>query len=135
MNVDDPTLKALAAALNFQQMRQEIISSNVANAETPGYKTKRIDFEEALARALDIENQNTLNTEDPGHFNVGGGGFDNLEPTVYDDPNGVVTENGNTVDRDQELAMMAKNKIMFDATVQLINKKLGLLKYIVSSER
>lgn len=135
MNIDDPTLKALASALNFRQMRQEVISSNVANAETPGYKAKRVDFEEALARALDIEKQNSLNTEDKEHFNVGGGGFDNLEPTIYEDPNGVVTENGNTVNRDDELAMMAKNKIMFDATVQLINKKLGLLKYIVNNER
>lgn len=135
MNVDDPTLKSLAAALNFRQMRHELISSNVANAETPGYKAKRIDFEEALAKALDIEKQNSLNTENKEHFNVGGGGFDNLEPSVYEDPNGVVTENGNTVDRDQELAMMAKNKIMFDTTVQLINKKLGLLKYIVTNER
>jgi flagellar basal-body rod protein FlgB len=135
MNIDDPTLKALASALNYRQMRQEVISSNVANAETPGYKAKRVDFESALARALDIEKQNSLNTDDKGHFNVGGGGFDNLEPTIYDDPNGEVSETGNTVNRDQELAMMAKNKIMFDATVQLINKKLGLLKYIVTNER
>lgn len=135
MNIDDATLKALAASLNFRQLRQEVISSNVANAETPGYKSKRLDFEEALARALDIDKQNSINAEDPRHFNVGGGGFDNLEPNVYEDPNGVVTENGNTVDRDQELAKMAENKIMFDATVQLINKKLGMLKYIVTNER
>ena len=40
MNIDDGTLKAIAASLNMRQMRQEIISSNVANADTPGYKGK-----------------------------------------------------------------------------------------------
>ena len=135
MNINDQTLKALAASLNFRQMRQELITSNIANAETPGYKTKRVDFEAVLQRAIDIDKQQSLNTEDKKHFNVGGGGFDNLQPELYEDPNGIVSEDGNTVDRDQELALMAENKVLYDATVQLLNKKLGLMKYIVTSER
>tara|TARA_R110002072_G_scaffold1989_4_gene16549 strand:- start:23908 stop:24315 length:408 start_codon:yes stop_codon:yes gene_type:complete len=135
MKVDDKTMKALAASLNFRQMRQELISSNVANADTPGYKAKRLDFEKALARAIDVDGELAMNTNDEKHFDVGSGGFSNLEPEVYDDPNGVVTEDGNTVDREQELARMAENKIMYDAAVQLMNKKLGLLRYAVSAEK
>lgn len=135
MKIEDKTLKALAASLNFRQMRQEIISSNIANAETPGYKTKRISFEEALARALDVDGQQSLDTDDDRHYDVGSGGFNNLQPEVYEDPNGVVSEDGNTVDRDKEMAMMAQNKVLYDASVQLLNKKLGLMKYAVGSER
>lgn len=135
MNIEDKTLKALATSLNFRQMRQEVLSSNVANADTPGYKAKKLDFEEALARAIDIDEQQSLRTGDGRHFNVGGGGFNNLKPEIYDDPNGVVSEDGNTVDRDKELAEMAENKILYDASVQLLNKKLGLMKYAVSSDR
>ena len=54
MNVNDKTLKALASAIKFREMRQEIISSNVANSETPGYKAKRLDFESALPPLTDI---------------------------------------------------------------------------------
>ena len=135
MDIEDSTLKALATSLNLRQMRQEIISANIANAETPGYKTKRIDFEEALARALDIDELQTLGGDDPRHYNVGGGGFDNLQAEVYDDPNGVISEDGNTVNRDDEMARMAENKILYDASVQLLNKKLGLMKYAVGTER
>ena len=135
MKVEDTTMKTLAAALNFRQMRQELITANVANAETPGYKAKRLDFEEALARAIDLDKLQSLNTNEAKHFNVGGGGFDNLQPEVYEDANGIVTEDGNNVDRDKELALMAENKIMYDAAVQLLNKKLGLRKYILSSEK
>jgi len=135
MRADDTTIKTLAAALNFRQMRQELITANIANAETPGYKAKRIDFEEALARAIDLDKTQSLDVDDPDHFNVGGGGFNNLEPTVFEDPNGVVSEDGNTVNRDDEMARMAENKILFDATVQLLNKKLGLMKYAIGSER
>lgn len=135
MNIEDSTLKALATSLNLRQMRQEIISGNIANAETPGYKAKRIDFEEALARAINLDELQNLDGDDPRHYNVGGGGFDNLQAQVYEDPNGVVSEDGNTVNRDDEMAKMAENKILFDASVQLLNKKLGLMKYAVGSER
>ena len=76
-----------------------------------------------------------MKVEDGKHFDVGNGGFNNLEPEVYEDPNGVVSENGNTVDVQEEMAMMAENKIMYDALVQLMNKKLGLMKYTINSER
>ena len=135
MNVDDKTLKAVSAALDFRQMRQEIISSNIANAETPGYKAKRVDFEKALARALDIDGSMGMKTNDQKHYNVGSGGFDNLAPEIYEDPNGVVSEDGNTVNREDEMAKMVENKIMYDAAVQILNKKLGLMKYILTSER
>jgi flagellar basal-body rod protein FlgB len=135
MDVNDKTLKALTTALNFREMRQEVISSNVANANTPGYKAKTIDFEQALARALDVDGQMQMNVTDGRHHNVGNGGFNNLEPEIYDDPNGVVSENGNTVDVESEMARMAENKLMYDALVQLINKKMGIMKYAINSEK
>jgi len=135
MDVNDKTLKALTTALNFREMRQELISSNVANANTPGFKAKKMDFEQALARALDVDGQMRMNTADDRHHNVGNGGFNNLEPEIYDDPNGVVSENGNTVDVEAEMSRMAENKLMYDTLVQLINKKMGLMKYAINSEK
>jgi flagellar basal-body rod protein FlgB len=135
MNVNDKTFQALATSLKFREMRQEVGSSNVANAVTPGYKAMKLDFEEALARAVDSDGQLTMESTDDRHFNVGGGGFNNLEPEIYEDPNGVVSENGNTVDVESEMARMAENKLMYDTTVQLINKKLGLMKYAINNEK
>jgi flagellar basal-body rod protein FlgB len=135
MNVNDKTYQALATSLKFREMRQEVGSSNVANAVTPGYKAMKLDFEEALARAVDSDGQLNMQGSDDRHFNVGGGGFNNLEPEIYEDPNGVVSENGNTVDVEAEMARMAENKLMYDTTVQLINKKLGLMKYAINNEK
>lgn len=135
MNVDDKTYRALAASLKFREMRQELHSANVANAQTPGYKALKLDFEDALARATDVDGNLTMATNDDRHFNVGGGGFANLEPEIMEDPNGVVAENGNTVDTEAEMSRMAENKIMFDTTVQLLNKKLGLMKYAINNEK
>ncbi|MCT4642069.1 MAG: flagellar basal body rod protein FlgB [Bacteriovoracaceae bacterium] len=135
MNINDKTLQALASGMKFREMRQEIISSNIANAETPDYKAKRLDFEAALARALDVDGNMGMKVTDEKHYDVGSGGFDNLEPEVVEDPNGVVNESGNSVNREKEMTKMAENKIMYDALVQLMNKKLALKKYIINSER
>lgn len=134
MKVSDRTLQALATSLKFRDMRQSLISSNISNAETPGYKTKKLDFEEALARAIDVDGQMSMNNGTDKHFDVGSGGFDNLQPEIYEEQNGIVSEDGNNVDRDAELAAMAENKIMYDATVQLINKKIALMNYAISAE-
>lgn len=134
MNIDDKTMQALAASLKYRQLRQELIASNIANAETPGYKAKKIDFEEALARALDTDDEMNMKTTDSKHFNVGNGGFKNLQPEIVEIDDGIVSQDGNTVDRDKQLAEMAENKIMYDASVQLLNKKLGLLKYAIGSD-
>lgn len=135
MDVNDKTLQALSAAKKFREMRQEIISSNIANASVPGYKAKRLEFEAALARALDVDGELTMKVEDKKHFAVGGGGFSNLQPEVVEDANGIVSEDGNTVNMQDEMARQAENVVMDSAVVQLINKKLGLMKYIINSER
>lgn len=132
MGIDDTTIRALATSLNFRQMRQEILSSNIANAETPGYKAKRIEFEDALERAIDLDGLRRMGTSDGRHYNVGGGGFANLAPSVHEDPNGVVAGNGNTVDKEDEMARMADNEILHDAAVQLLARKLALKKYAAS---
>jgi flagellar basal-body rod protein FlgB len=135
VDVNDKTFQALATSLKFREMRQQLSNSNVANANTPGYKALRLDFEQALARATDVDGNLTMGATDGRHYNVGGGGFDSLQPEVYEDPNGVVSENGNTVDVEAEMARIAENKIMYDTTVQLINKKLGLMKYAINNEK
>lgn len=135
MDVGDKTLKALEMALKFREMRQKIISSNIANANTPGYKAKRIDFESALARALDVDGQMGMKSSQEKHFDVGSGGFDNLQPEIYEDPNDVVNENGNSVDVEAEMALLNDNKLIYDAIVQLINKKTGIMKYTLNTEK
>ena len=135
MEIDDTTIKSLATSLNFREMRQKIITSNIANAETPGYKAKRIDFEKALESAINLDRMQELKTKEGRHYNVGGGGFHNLQPVIYEDPDGIVKDDENTVDKEKEMARMAENEILYDASIQLLNKKLGLKNYAVSSER
>ncbi len=124
----DKTTRALGASVNLRQTRHNVISSNVANAETPGYQAKKLDFEAALARALDFEDAGPSASE-PGHFGTGPGALSRVKADIYENPDVSVNPDGNTVDLEREMSSLAENSIMYKAAVQLINKKMASLKY------
>ena len=130
----DKTTSALGTALNMRLLKQNLISSNIANAETPGFHAKKIDFEEALARALDIDGLRGMSTSDPEHFTVGGKSA-SVRPDVYENPEGAINNDGNTVDLEKEMSSLTENSIMYKAALQLINKKMAALKYAITENR
>src|SRR3954471_18700907 len=123
----DPTIGALNTSLNLRLMNQNVISSNVANADTPGYKAKTMEFESALRDALGTGDNLPAAETDPRH--IAHHATDPVQPEIYDDPNGVESLDGNTVDRASEMAKMAENQILFDASTEMLKRKLGMLKY------
>ncbi len=130
----DSTTMALGTNLNMRLIKHNLTASNIANAETPGYHAKKIDFEDALARALDIDDIRSMSTSDPEHFSVGGK-RSNVRPDIYDNPDGEVHNDGNTVDLEKEMSNLAENTIMYKAAMQLINKKMAALKYAIGDSR
>jgi flagellar basal-body rod protein FlgB len=125
----DKTTNALGAAINFRQLKQGVASSNIANAETPGYKAKKMDFEAALSRAVDIHGLGKMSVDSPEHFPVTGSSIANVTADVYENPDVTVTNDGNTVDLEREMAELAENTILYKAAIQLINKKLAGMAY------
>jgi flagellar basal-body rod protein FlgB len=131
----DKTTNALASSLALRQLRNNVTSSNIANAETPGYHAKKMDFENALARALDMDGANGLSTSSPEHFAVGGVSVAKTRPDIYEDPEGQVNNDGNTVDLEKEMSALSENAIMYKSALQLINKKMAALKYAAGDGR
>ncbi len=68
IKIFDRTTDALGASINFRSLRHNVTSANIANAETPGYKAKVMDFEDALARAVDLDGATAQTTTSPDHF-------------------------------------------------------------------
>jgi flagellar basal-body rod protein FlgB len=131
----DKTTDALATAANMRLLKNNVIAANIANAETPGYKAKKMDFEEALARQIDLDGLRKLSTSHSDHIPVGGTISARARAQIYDNPDGVTSNDGNTVDLEKEMTMLAENQIQYKAAIQLINKKLAALKYAASEGR
>ncbi len=126
----DSTIGALNTSLNLRQMNQNIIASNIANADTPGYKAKQLEFERAFRDALGVGNGLTMARTDEKH--IAPFKTDPVNPEIYDEVGDVYSLDRNTVDRAEEMAKMAENQQMYNTSVELMRKKLGMLKYAVS---
>jgi flagellar basal-body rod protein FlgB len=126
----DPIIGALNTTLNLRLLNQNVISSNIANADTPGYKAKTVEFEQALRDALNVGDGLRPAETQAGH--QAPHATDPVHPVVYDDPNGVESLDGNTVDRAAEMAKMAENQLLYDASAEMLKRKLGMLKYAIT---
>lgn len=122
------------SALSERLQRQHVINSNVANAETPGYRALGYDFEEQLQALSGSEDNIPMKATHAKHYINGMADADgNYSAEVYMRPTESIGQDGNTVDVDQEMAAMAENQLLYKATVELLNKKIGTLKYAISN--
>lgn len=115
------TEKALDAAWK----RNEVISHNLANVDTPNYKRKTIKFEEYLKREGSIQ----LNATRPGHFK----GRNSSHISIAEDNNALSNRlDGNNVDIENEMALMAKNSIKYNTLIQNMNNGIRRLKNVIN---
>ncbi|RTL57790.1 MAG: flagellar basal body rod protein FlgB [Rhodocyclaceae bacterium] len=110
----DRELNATQTALNLRAYRQELLASNIANADTPHYKAKDVDFKSAFANALSGRNQGvTLATTAPGHLPGTGTGRFESQAKYRTEYQGAV--DGNTVNIDVERGAFTENAVQMEA--------------------
>lgn len=117
----DQMLQFQQTALNLRAARQELIASNIANADTPNYKAKDIDFASALQGALSGSGEKLpVAVTSPLHL-VGTTGESVMgAPVLYRKPL-QPSADGNTVDMDVERAQFADNALRYEASVKFIS--------------
>lgn len=136
INIFNGSDRLQMTALNHRLKRSEVIHANIANAETPGFRALGYDFEEQLQAVNQDEEALSLKTSSSAHFKQDGvqsGG--KVEPHVYMRPTESVGNDGNTVDADKEMALLAQNQILYRAAVETLNKKIGILRYAINGGR
>lgn len=108
-------------ALNLRAARQELIASNIANADTPNYKAKDIDFASALQGALSGSGEKLqVAVTSPLHLAGTTGESVMGAPVLYRKPL-QPSADGNTVDMDVERAQFADNALRYEASVKFIS--------------
>ena len=117
--------------LNFRGERQKTISSNIANIDTPDYKTKDLRFKDQLQKASEAESLK-LSTTHSMHMSL-----DNtVKKTHFDryEVKGLVEQNdGNNVNLDTQMSEMSKNNIMFSAIQNSIKKDSAWFKTMIDA--
>jgi flagellar basal-body rod protein FlgB len=135
MNALDAVFRFHETALKVGGQRQQVIASNMANADTPGFKASTVDFSDALARATgetgsaSAAPRVTLHGTRAGHIDRSADSgavvlsTTDLHPQAPTQP----SIDGNTVDMDVERAAFADNTVRYEASFSFLNHQIKTL--------
>ena len=119
-------ITVLGSSLDAASARNDIISNNIANVNTPNYKRKDIRFETELKHALARSDKDTVDAR------VKNLDLEALTPEVYTDYAELSYRyDGNNVDINNENAILAKNQIKYNGLMDLLNKYFAGLKSVM----
>ena len=128
------TVDLLGKSIDLRAKNQNLISSNIANAETPNFIPKTLAFEQELQGALKNNHYSQRPSAVPNARHIpirGTGGSSTLQSvtgTVVETPAKTPGRDGNAVELENEMGRMAENQIMFNFSVQMLSKKFEGLK-------
>jgi flagellar basal-body rod protein FlgB len=129
MDALDSYLNPQGAALSLRNKRMEILGSNIANAGTPNFKARDIDFASAYKAAL---NQTDIATTTPLHLASLNSGSSDAQ-TVYRVPVSPSLD-GNTVELHVEQVQFAENATHYEASLQFLQDRLHTLQSALKGE-
>ena len=128
MNMPDmPLLSVLRQRMSWLHQRQDVLSQNVANADTPGYVARDLkpqDFSSLLSG--ETRNGSAMLATDPHHITMKPG-----SSSVFDDvesPDGEANPNGNAVSLEQEMIKVSETQAEFQAAANLYAKAMSMMK-------
>ncbi|GHC33555.1 flagellar basal body rod protein FlgB [Kushneria pakistanensis] len=132
------SLNVLQQSLNLRAERQEVLSANIANADTPGYKARDFDFKSELDRVVNqgrAEGQSglSLRMTSSRHIPAQANGSAGVMDMLYRNPTQPSLD-GNTVDMDMERVNFADNAVHYQADVQFLTSRLQGLKNAMQRE-
>ena len=120
--VFDKTMNMIQYRLSLSSTNQKLISSNLANLDTPGYKTKSLSFENTLRQSLEDHVLQMVRTNSR-----------DLDP---DDPAKAMEDSrvveGGPVDLDTQMVNLSKNSLEYQYMIAMLNKKFSMLKTAIT---
>jgi flagellar basal-body rod protein FlgB len=121
----DKEMTVLQRIIQSANMRQKVLASNIANSDTPGYKSRDVKFGNILKEKMEL-----LTTE-PGHIKSKNENGISSEITVNNDPS---WGDRNNVQLSSEMAKMTENSLVHDAAVRILNSKIRMFKNAIRSK-
>ena len=128
------TIDLLSRALDFRSANHNVISGNLSNIDTPGYRPKEAVFDESLREAVE-QRAIRLKTTNSKHFS-----YLSSAPRGGEEPYSIHTSErkgpkGSTLDIDKEMARMVQNNLLYNASARLLTKKFESLKLAIQGGR
>lgn len=120
-------------ALGLRQERQKVLTSNIANADTPGYKARDMDFAGELEKAVERGGGGLALARTSGRHLEGQGVSGASRELLYRVPDQPSLD-GNTVDMDRERTQFADNSVRYQSALTILNSRIQGLKKAMQPE-
>lgn len=119
----------LSKSADYAWTRNEVISSNIANVDTPNYKRQDVSFESVLSAAVSKAGSQSVNlTQTVRNIN-----YNHVQPVIYtDNANMSFRIDGNNVDIDQEEIELASNQLYYQGIMDSMTQEFSRLKTAMS---
>lgn len=123
----------LEAAIDAANIRQSVISNNIANEDTPYFKRSSVSFESLLQDEMNSE-MPTLRgrTTNPRHFVIGPSNSSIPDSQVITDETTSMNNNLNNVDIDSEMSLLAENQLRYNSYIELLNYQIKMKQTAIS---
>lgn len=112
MSISPTHLETLQKLMDAALLRQQAISNNIANVNTPGYHRQEVVFEEQLAEVLNADPDADLS---------------GIEPRIQATQGLPFRTDGNNVDIDREIGALNKNTVLFQLYAQMLSSKIRMM--------
>ncbi len=131
MNIFPNSFQSLEQAMSAASMKQRVHTANIANVDTPNYKSKQVNFQSLLDTAINQSSTSSIKTA-PQHIAFSTEtGNSSSGVTIKENNSTKITPNGNNVDMDEEMAELAKNQLWFNAMTERVNGKFTALRTVI----
>ncbi|MCD6156123.1 MAG: flagellar basal body rod protein FlgB [Candidatus Atribacteria bacterium] len=128
----DRVFALLERGLDFAAQRQELLASNIANVETPGYKRRDLDFESLLKGLEEQDNRIGLARTSPRHLS---GSVKNEEGFPVKEESITIRDDGSSVDVEREMVTLLENGLYYQVLSKLTSGKFRLLYTVLKEVR
>lgn len=130
MNNINQQIDSYGASLKLRAQRQQLLASNIANADTPGYKAVDFDFAAAVRRAT--VSRLGLSTTSPGHLAGRSGGAAGVDVKYRIPVQDAI--DGNTVEVDREVSLFTQNALAYQARAQFLGDVIREMRTAISGQ-
>jgi len=127
----DKALGVHQYTLGVRSQRAEVLSSNIANADTPNYKSRDVDFAKAMNSAQSRQSGLAMAKSDAKHFDLAAL---SQQHVGYRVPNQPDTGDGNTVDIQQEQSAFMQNALEYQMSLGFLDSKFSGMKKAIRGD-
>jgi flagellar basal-body rod protein FlgB len=131
------TQQLLELSMRARGARHEVLSANIANADTPGFRPRDLDFQSLIKNAMELDDHPVSRERQMDELLSAPLSFESAiyEPVHDGERHGEERMDGNRVSLDRQMALLNENALSYEASLTLFSRTVAKLRYVISDGR